>query len=150
MVDNPQRMQAAGLGSRDPRLRGDVIVRMDVHADYAPDYLEKCIEMLDRTGADNVGGAARAGEGHRAAGRCAPRSTARSASEARRSETPKPRASSTRCFPGLPAPRLRDDRALRRRRATNEDAELNQRILESGGQMYQRRDILCYYFPRDS
>jgi len=36
-----------------------VIVRMDVHAEYAPDYVAKCVETLERTGADNVGGAAR-------------------------------------------------------------------------------------------
>jgi len=33
---------------------------------------------------------------------------------------------------------------------TNEDAELNQRILDSGGQIYLSRDIVVHYFPRDS
>jgi GT2 family glycosyltransferase len=32
----------------------------------------------------------------------------------------------------------------------NEDAELNQRILQAGGRIYQSREILVYYYPRDS
>ena len=33
---------------------------------------------------------------------------------------------------------------------TNEDAELNQRILDAGGQVYLSRDIVVHYFPRES
>ena len=33
---------------------------------------------------------------------------------------------------------------------TNEDAELNQRILESGGRVYMSRDIVSHYYPRES
>src|SRR5262249_45791673 len=33
---------------------------------------------------------------------------------------------------------------------TNEDAELNQRILASGGKIYLSRKIVVQYFPRDS
>jgi hypothetical protein len=55
--------------------------------------------------------------------------------------------------PPLPVPRARrrwslglwDPRAI-----TNEDAELNQRILDAGGQIYLSRDIVVHYFPRDS
>ena len=33
---------------------------MDVHCEYAPDYVRRCVEVLESTGADNVGGAQRA------------------------------------------------------------------------------------------
>ena len=59
VLDNPDRVQAAGLNRILREARGDVIVRMDVHCEYAPDYVEKCVELLERTGADNVGGAQR-------------------------------------------------------------------------------------------
>jgi cellulose synthase/poly-beta-1,6-N-acetylglucosamine synthase-like glycosyltransferase len=39
--------------------RGDIIIRMDAHTEYAPDYIRRCVETLRRTGADNVGGPAR-------------------------------------------------------------------------------------------
>jgi glycosyltransferase involved in cell wall biosynthesis len=36
--------------------KGEVVVRLDAHSFYASNYLEKCIEFLEKTGADNVGG----------------------------------------------------------------------------------------------
>jgi hypothetical protein len=33
---------------------------------------------------------------------------------------------------------------------TNEDAELNQRIIEAGGRIYMSRDIVSHYYPRES
>src|SRR5258706_7704013 len=60
MIDNPARLQAAGLGLVVKQSTGDILVRMDVHAEYSPDYVRTCVETLDRTGADNVGGAQRA------------------------------------------------------------------------------------------
>src|SRR4030095_485495 len=60
MVDNPARLQAAGLGLLVKEATGDIIVRMDVHAEYAPDYVRRCVETLERTGAAHVGGAQRA------------------------------------------------------------------------------------------
>ena len=60
IIDNPDRLQAAGLGKIIKAAAGDVIVRMDVHCEYAPDYVRKCVETLAETGAENVGGAQRA------------------------------------------------------------------------------------------
>src|ERR1043165_9790575 len=36
VIDNPQRLQAAALGLIVKQATGDVIVRMDVHCEYAP------------------------------------------------------------------------------------------------------------------
>src|SRR5205823_757348 len=60
MIDNPDRIQAPGLNRLVREAHGDVVVRMDVHCEYAPDYVRRCVEALERTGADNVGGAQRA------------------------------------------------------------------------------------------
>ena len=35
---------------------GDIIVRMDAHTVYARDYIRRCVEVLQESGADNVGG----------------------------------------------------------------------------------------------
>src|SRR5204863_8804170 len=45
---------ALNLGIR--AARGEIIVRMDAHVVYPPDYLSKCVSALETTGADNVGG----------------------------------------------------------------------------------------------
>ena len=151
MIDNPARLQAAGLGLLVKEATGDIIVRMDVHAEYAPDYVRRCVEVLERTGADNVGGAQRAKA-----------KTAFQRALCAALESPlgvggaKYRSSEAEGFVDtvfLGAFRRRvfesiglwDPGAI-----TNEDAELNQRILDAGGQVYLSKDIVVHYFPRDS
>lgn len=55
-IDNPARIVSPGLNAALQRSTGEVIVRMDVHTDYAPDYIAQCLAVLVETGADNVGG----------------------------------------------------------------------------------------------
>ena len=59
-IDNPQRIVATGLNLALAYAVGEVIVRMDVHTEYAVDYVAQCIAVLAETGADNVGGPWRA------------------------------------------------------------------------------------------
>jgi len=151
LVDNPDRIQAAGLNRILKEARGDVVVRMDVHCEYAPDYVARCVETLERTGADNVGGAQRC-----------------------RGATPFQRAvcAALRSPLGVGGAAYRDpDKegfvdtvflgAFRRdiferiggydpAAVTNEDAELNQRLLAAGGRIYLSPRIVVHYAPRDS
>ncbi len=60
VVANPERIVSTGLNRALAEARGEVIVRMDVHTTYAPDYVAECLAALARTGADNVGGPWRA------------------------------------------------------------------------------------------
>jgi glycosyltransferase involved in cell wall biosynthesis len=151
VVDNPMRIQAAGLNHAIRAARGDIIARMDVHADYAPDYLEKCVEVLARTGADNVGGAAR----------CRAKGAVQRAVAAALSSPLGFGGASFRdadaegwvdtLFPGTFRREIFDKVGLFDEGAVvNEDAELNQRILQAGGRIYQSREIVVYYYPRDS
>lgn len=58
VVDNPERITSAALNRAVlAALRADVVVRMDVHTTYAPDYVAQCVAALRRTGAACVGGA---------------------------------------------------------------------------------------------
>jgi succinoglycan biosynthesis protein ExoA len=56
LVDNSDRLQAPGMNRCLAAARGDVIVRIDGHSEYSPDYISRCVEKLEQTGADNVGG----------------------------------------------------------------------------------------------
>ncbi|MBV7539617.1 glycosyltransferase family 2 protein [Acidovorax sp. sic0104] len=56
LVDNPGRIVSTGLNACIAKARGQIIARLDVHSQFAPDYLAQCIQALERTGADNVGG----------------------------------------------------------------------------------------------
>jgi succinoglycan biosynthesis protein ExoA len=56
VIENPERIVSTGLNAAIRVARGRVILRMDAHTEYAPDYVQQCVETLNRTGADNVGG----------------------------------------------------------------------------------------------
>jgi glycosyltransferase involved in cell wall biosynthesis len=151
MVDNPARLQAAGLGLLVKQATGEIFVRMDVHAEYAPDYVRQCVDTLERTGADNVGGAQRAKartffQKALCAALASPLGVGgakyRSAEAEGFVDTVFLGAFRRRVFETIG---LWDPGAI-----TNEDAELNQRILDSGGQIYLSKDIVVHYFPRDS
>jgi glycosyltransferase involved in cell wall biosynthesis len=151
MVDNPERLQAPGLNRIVRDARGDVIVRMDVHCEYAPDYVRRCVEVLDATGADNVGGAQRAKartffQRALCAALESPLGVGGAAYRSPSAEGPVDTvflgAFRRRVFETVG---LWDPGAI-----TNEDADLNQRILSGGGQVYLSRDIVVHYFPRDS
>jgi glycosyltransferase involved in cell wall biosynthesis len=151
LIDNPDRLQAPAMNRMIKIARGDVIVRMDVHSDYADDYVRRCIEVLDRTGADNVGGAARArAKTFFQKALCAALesplgiggSKYRDASFEGFVETIFPGAFRREVFERIG---LYDPRAI-----TNEDAELNQRLVDSGGKIYLSRDIVVHYYPRES
>ncbi|HET9052337.1 MAG TPA: glycosyltransferase family 2 protein [Candidatus Dormibacteraeota bacterium] len=56
LVDNARRTQAAGLNVAIEASAGDVVARLDGHAAWIPEHVERCVDLLARTGADNVGG----------------------------------------------------------------------------------------------
>lgn len=55
-VDNPSGRTPNGLNIAISAARGDVIVRCDGHAELPPSYVSLATEILDTTGAVNVGG----------------------------------------------------------------------------------------------
>ncbi|MDE2275414.1 MAG: glycosyltransferase family 2 protein [Burkholderiales bacterium] len=57
VIDNPQRITSAALNRAVAAARGEVVVRMDVHTEYASDYVAQCLAALRETGAACVGGA---------------------------------------------------------------------------------------------
>jgi len=56
MIDNPGRIVSTGLNAAIAAASGDIIIRMDGHTIYAPDYVRECVNVLWESGADNVGG----------------------------------------------------------------------------------------------
>jgi glycosyltransferase involved in cell wall biosynthesis len=151
IVDNPARLQAPGMNAAIRASRGDVIVRMDAHCEYASDYVRRSVEVLLRTGADNVGGAQR----------MLPRTAFQKALAAALSS---PFGAGGARYRSTDAEGFTDTvflGAFRRRvfeevglfdpgAVTNEDAELNQRIREAGGRVYLSREVVVGYLPRRS
>ena len=59
LIHNPDKIQSAGLNLILKQCTGDIFLRADAHSDYAPDYIENCVEALLESKALNVGGAQR-------------------------------------------------------------------------------------------
>ena len=56
IVDNPEGIVSTGLNRAIRQAQGNIIIRMDAHTIYARDYVRRCVEVLNETNADNVGG----------------------------------------------------------------------------------------------
>ena len=56
LVENPTRAIPAALNRAIIAAQADIIVRLDAHSIPRHDYVERCLETLERTGAANVGG----------------------------------------------------------------------------------------------
>ena len=151
VIRNPDRIQAAGCNRAIVASRGEIIVRLDAHARYQSDYVRSCVTMLESTGALIVGGAQRpawrtpfqramvaALQSPLAVGGAAYRNPNRQGFV----DTVWLGAFRRNAFEDVG---MFDPRAI-----TNEDAELNHRMLRSGGKIYLSRDIVGYYYPRES
>src|SRR5258708_38318145 len=59
-IDKTKRIGSTGLNAALKLATGEAVVRMDVHSEYADDYVAQCLAVMKETGADNVGGPWRA------------------------------------------------------------------------------------------
>lgn len=58
LLKNEKRKTPFALNLAIERAQGDYIIRLDAHASFNSDYIEKCVYYLEHTDADNVGGVA--------------------------------------------------------------------------------------------
>ena len=151
-IANPRRIVSCGLNAALAHADGEVIVRMDVHSEYADDYVAQCIAALAATGADNAGGPwraqAEAGAGamQRAVAAAFQSRWVAGGAASRRLDHDGwvdtvylgawPRATFER-FGGF------DEELVR-----NQDDEHNLRIVKGGGRVWQSSRIRSVYRPR--
>jgi glycosyltransferase involved in cell wall biosynthesis len=56
VIDNPQRITACAFNAGIRHARGRFVALLGAHNVYARDYLRSCLEVIEQTGVDNVGG----------------------------------------------------------------------------------------------
>jgi succinoglycan biosynthesis protein ExoA len=56
VIENRGLIVSTGLNAAIAVATGDIIIRMDAHTTYAPDYIRQCVRVLEETRADNIGG----------------------------------------------------------------------------------------------
>ena len=59
IYNNPKKIVPHAMNIGIKHAMGKYIIRLDAHADYNYDYIDKCVYYLEHTDADNVGGIAR-------------------------------------------------------------------------------------------
>jgi succinoglycan biosynthesis protein ExoA len=151
IIDNPQRIVSSALNEAIKAARGDIIIRMDAHTEYAPDYVRECINVLRQTRADNVGGPWRA-KGHGLIGGAiaAAFNSPFAVGGARGHDASYEGIVDTvylGCWPREVFDRigLFDEELVR-----NQDDEFNLRLTRAGGTIWQSPRIRSWYQPRAS
>lgn len=151
LIDNTGRIVSSGLNEAIRQSRGQFIIRLDVHTEYAPDYLARCIEVLEASGADNVGGPWRAmGKGYLQSAIAiafqSPFSSGGAGSHRLEYEGPVDSVY-LGCWRREVFERfgMFDEELVR-----NQDDEFNLRIIRGGGKVWQSPEIRSSYYPRAS
>jgi glycosyltransferase involved in cell wall biosynthesis len=152
--DNPARTTPAALNIGIRRARGDIIMRMDAHCRYSDSYISRLVSWLEQSGADNVGGVCRTLPG---ADTVIARAIAATLAHPFgvgdshfRIGTPTAKWVDTvpfGCYRRSVFERIGffDEELVR-----NQDDELNQRLLKSGGRILLVPDVVSEYYARDS
>lgn len=151
ILDNPERVASTGLNRAIREARGEIILRMDAHSLYAPDYVRSCVAALLETGAQNVGGPARTrADGYWGGAIAAAFHSAFACGSARFRDE---------CYEGfvrsVPYGCWRKESLVRiglfdRDLVRGQDDELNYRITAAGGRVWQTPRIRSWYRPRSN
>ncbi|PYR46886.1 MAG: glycosyltransferase family 2 protein [Acidobacteria bacterium] len=124
---------------------------MDVHTEYAPDYVERCVEVLLATGADNVGGpACTRADGYLQQAICLGYHSPFSTGGARFHDPGYEGYVDTVTYGCWRKERLIELGLFDETLVRNQDDELNLRIHRTGGRVFQSTSIRSWYHPRAS
>ena len=151
LVDNPGVIQAAALNIGLREAGGEIIIRMDAHAIYGPDYIRQCVIALETTGASNVGGAQRAVGANYVGNVIASDTTSPfGAGDARFRHSERSEWVDTVYLGAWHKRTLEDVGGFNEEWTVNEDYELNYRLRRSGGKILLTPNIRCQYRVRPS
>lgn len=151
VLENPDKTVPYAMNIGIRASHGKYIVRLDAHADYAADYISKCVSYLEHTDAANVGGVAETKAngfmGHAIAKMLSSRfgvgnSGFRTNAKSGYVDTVPFGAFRREVFSEYGG---YDERLVR-----NQDNEMNFRIRKNGGKIYLADDIHFSYYCRDS
>jgi cellulose synthase/poly-beta-1,6-N-acetylglucosamine synthase-like glycosyltransferase len=150
LIDNPGRTAASGMNRGLEAARGEVIVRMDARTLPEPDYVRACVEVLDRSGASNVGGPQRtAGSG--LVGRAAALATTSpfGVGDARFRYSEREEEVDTVYLGAWRRSTLEEAGGFDERLRVNQDYELNYRLRQAGGRILLSPRIRSTYRIRE-
>jgi len=153
ILENSRRTPGAALNLMVREADGDIVVRIDGHAEVAPDYVRRCVALLQREDALNVGGCVSA-TGHSFVGKAIAMAIGSfwgNGGARYRSGPPSgPIDVDTVQFGAWRRETLARLGPFIEQWPVNEDCEFNARILDAGGRILLDPAIRATYFPRHS
>jgi cellulose synthase/poly-beta-1,6-N-acetylglucosamine synthase-like glycosyltransferase len=151
VLDNPTLIVPAGMNIAIRRAKGDVIIRVDGHTIIETDYVRQCVEILERTGADNVGGPMRAiGDGYVTKGISIATSTPFGLGDSQFHYSDQEQFVDTVYMGAFRKEALTRVGFFDENFVRHQDYELNFRIRKSGGKIFLSPKIRSRYYVRDS
>lgn len=154
LLDNPGRTAPCALNVGLRHARGDVIVRVDGHAEIEPGYVERAVGLLDEHQVDGIGGVLlTVGQGV-VARAIAAAMTSRfgvggSAFRLLPPGAP-PRESDTIAFPAYRRAAVARNGAFDEELMRDQDDEWNYRLRAAGGRLLTSGDLVARYYSRSS
>jgi succinoglycan biosynthesis protein ExoA len=151
VLDNPEKIASTGLNRAIREARGEIVIRMDAHTTYATDYVRSCVEVLQETNAENVGGPAlTCADGYIAQAIALGFHTPFATGGAKFRDPRYTGPADTVVYgcwrkSTLERVGLFDEKLVR-----GQDYELNVRLLSCGGTVWQSPKIVFWYRPRAS
>ena len=151
LLDNPRVITPAAMNVGIKNAKGDVVIKMDAHCVYAKDYISKCVEHLEESGADNVGGVLQSVPAKntvmaRAIAICLSHSFGTGGSYFRIGVS-EPREVDTVAFGCYRKEVFEKIGLFDERMVQIEDLELNDRLRKAGGKIMLFPDIKALYYP---
>lgn len=151
ILNNPERIVPYAMNYGIEAATGDILIRLDAHASYAPDYIETCVEVLKETGADNVGGVmetkAKSPMGQRIADVL---SSPFGVGNSKFRTSGEDGYVDTVPFGAYPRTLFAEIGGYDTRLVRNQDNELNYRIRANGGKIFLSNQIKLAYYCRDT
>jgi glycosyltransferase involved in cell wall biosynthesis len=151
ILDNPKKIVPCALNIGIKEAKGEYIIRMDAHTEYASDYISKCVEWLNKTGVDNVGGPIKSMPGRNtliAKAIALASSNIFGVGNSKFRTSQKAEHVDTVTFGAWPRRVFREVGLFDERLVRNQDIEFNARIRKAGGKIFLTPEIKSYYHCR--
>lgn len=151
LLDNPKRIRVTANNIGIKAAKGEIILSMDAHVLYARDYIRQCVDLLETTGAANVGGLQKAaGYNHITKVIALATSTPFGIGDAEFRYLEKEKWVDTVYLGAWYKKTLEEVGYFNENWIRNGDYELNYRIRKAGGRILLSPKIKCDYFVRGS
>lgn len=151
ILDNPNKTVPYAMNMGIKASCGKYIIRLDAHAEYAHNYISRCVYYLETTDADNVGGAAATkGKGYVGNAIALMLSSKFGVGNSQFRTSKKSGYVDTVPFGAFRREVFEKYGLYDERLTRNQDNEMNYRIRKNGGKIYMAKDINLSYYCRDS